>query len=933
MMRSLYNGISGLRNHQVRLDVIGNNIANVNTVGFKAGRITFEETLAQTLQGATRPPGDQGGINPVQVGLGMSIGSIDTLFSQGNIESTGQQTDLAIQGNGFFVVSDGNSNLFTRAGSFQYDAEGYLVNPSNGWKLQGILADKDGEIPSGGDITDIALPFGQKASAKATTAISYACNLNAGENPLGSIMESQKMLATAQSADSLLTMYNTDGQQLALSETDEVIFKVDATASSNILDLSNSEGTMLDLKSGDDVIVQSSVSDTTDLVDALGTGVHIIDTDSADQVLTFTAGDTVDIQVDGGVATTFALGTDFNTFGELAALMESYVNTVSTGATVKVETDGSFIIDNKGSSALTNLSITSSNAEFATALGSANGTIAINSATTTNRLNLYKTYRAGVDFNTLEEYAANVQEVIQRASTGATLDATTEGNSLTLDNSVGSSDLYGIKIYAEDRYIFNNAMLGIVDDISRGNTGQSEELNYIRKHTIGSDINTLSDLATELNNDMSAVSSGATVRFTNGKFTYDNSTGTENLSNISIYSSPNNGKFQQIMDISTNLSTTSGPDSSLKFLDVAADTDLLIDLYNAAGDSIGLSIADDITLLTGTVGDSTFADRQLITNLTSTNDLSDLVNQLSDALFGSNPLPDETIEITSDGKLKVTGAKGLSNAITGLTLGSGAQVGDNSNVNFSSALTFNTIQNAKDITHSASIVTYDTLGEKHTMKMTWTKSDQENEWTWQATIEGEGEEEVITGNSGKLSFNDDGSLRSFNYDNGATSFEYNPGNGAETVKIELDPGEFGTTKGITGFSSPSTTVATSQDGYPMGNLDSISIDNVGLVTGIFTNGVSSTIAQVALATFNNAGGLLKVGDNMYQRSGNSGDAVIGTAGKSIQATMTPGALEMSNVDLAQEFASMIVAQRGYQANARVISTSDEMLTELVNLKR
>jgi flagellar hook protein FlgE len=102
MMRSLFSGVSGLRNHQVRMDVIGNNVSNVNTVAFKTGRVTFKEGFAQLLQGASRPPGDHGGINPIQIGLGMQIGSIDTLFSQGNLETTGLNTDLAIQGYAFF---------------------------------------------------------------------------------------------------------------------------------------------------------------------------------------------------------------------------------------------------------------------------------------------------------------------------------------------------------------------------------------------------------------------------------------------------------------------------------------------------------------------------------------------------------------------------------------------------------------------------------------------------------------------------------------------------------------------------------------------------------------------------------------------------------------------------------------------------------------
>src|SRR5689334_17118821 len=176
MLRSLFAGVSGMRNHQVRMDVIGNNIANVNTVAFKAGRVTFKEGFAQLLQGASRPPGDQGGINPIQVGLGMQIGSIDQLFTQGNIETTGQNTDLAIQGDSFFVVRKGNQSFYTRSGNFQFDAEGQMVSPTNGFVVQGRMYE-NGQLQDG--IKDIKLPFGQKVSAKPTSEMKMAGNLDA----------------------------------------------------------------------------------------------------------------------------------------------------------------------------------------------------------------------------------------------------------------------------------------------------------------------------------------------------------------------------------------------------------------------------------------------------------------------------------------------------------------------------------------------------------------------------------------------------------------------------------------------------------------------------------------------------------------------------------------------------------------------------------
>ncbi|HEX7020110.1 MAG TPA: flagellar hook protein FlgE [Gemmatimonadaceae bacterium] len=180
MLRSLFAGVSGLRNHQVRMDVIGNNVANVNTVAFKAGRVTFKEGFAQLVQGASRPPGDQGGTNPIQVGLGSQIGSIDTLFTQGNLETTGMNTDMAIQGESFFVVAKGAQHYYTRSGNFQLDADGRLVSPTNGFVVQGRTA-VNGKLSD--TIGDIKLPFGQKTSASATTKVSLAGNLDASSAP------------------------------------------------------------------------------------------------------------------------------------------------------------------------------------------------------------------------------------------------------------------------------------------------------------------------------------------------------------------------------------------------------------------------------------------------------------------------------------------------------------------------------------------------------------------------------------------------------------------------------------------------------------------------------------------------------------------------------------------------------------------------------
>lgn len=181
MMRSLYSGVSGLQNHQTRMDVIGNNISNVNTTGFKRGRVNFQDMISQQVGGAAKPTEELGGVNPKDVGLGMTIATIEQVFSQGNLQTTGVSTDVAIQGNGFFILKDGDESFYSRNGQFGLDSNGTLVNPANGQRVQGWMArDLNGEqiVQTAATPTDLVVPVGSKDPAKATENVLFACNLN-----------------------------------------------------------------------------------------------------------------------------------------------------------------------------------------------------------------------------------------------------------------------------------------------------------------------------------------------------------------------------------------------------------------------------------------------------------------------------------------------------------------------------------------------------------------------------------------------------------------------------------------------------------------------------------------------------------------------------------------------------------------------------------
>ena len=689
MIRSLFAGVSGLRNHQTFMDVIANNIANVNTVGFKRGRITFKESLSLLLKGAQSATGELGGKNPLQIGLGMTVGSIDQVFSQGNLESTGQVTDLAIQGEGFFVVKDGARKFYTRAGNFQLDAQGRLVSPSTGFILQGKSANSKGKIAEGTPVGDITLPFGQKTPAQATSSVGFAGNLDAGGISKGSLLTSDNLYAI-----------ETDG-------------------SSDVNNLYANGA-----------------------ADAAITGM----TNNSSQV------------------------------------------TISDGTTTKIYTY-------------------------------VEGTAELN------------------EFNTLKDLLDNI-------------------------NTDFSSTL-------------NAVMIAATGEIEFENTSSSSV--------------TLTITSTNLNLDQALSAADATLA-------------------------------------AAAKSTTD------EFSHIAKDADLLINLRNDAGGSLALA-ATDIIRANGSIGGTAITEGTV--TVTATMTYSDLAESL-ESIYRIKRA--DGVDVNDlDGSLVLHGDGGLVNEltlidITAETSGGSARTEFNKILDDSAGNWFESVE-ATDYSQSASITVFDSKGESHVVSVKYIKDPVEaNKWRWEATIEGLGPER-LSGDTGEITFDSEGNLKTYTYDGGASSFRFLPENGANVVEIKFDPGTFGEINGLSQFDGSPNAIANVQDGYTVGELSHITIDSNGVISGVYTNGVAQDLARVVLATFNNPTGLVRVGDNLYDVSGNSGQAVVGDAGSTIQSTITSGALELSNVDLVEEFTKMIIAQRGFQANARVTTVSDRILEEVVRLKQ
>ncbi len=209
-LTALFTGSTGLQANSQALDVVGNNLANLNTTGYKTQRTLFKDLVYQTLNPGSAPTATTGGTNPAQVGFGVGVGSIDSLFGQGSVTPTGRNLDAAIQGRGFFVVSNGAATAYSRAGSFAVDAGGFLIDPNTGYRVQrtgnvgeGSAAQPGFQVPGN---NSIRVPFGTGAAGTKTTAVTYQGNLSS-------------TLQVGQSATTAIQVYDSQSTPRALSVT------------------------------------------------------------------------------------------------------------------------------------------------------------------------------------------------------------------------------------------------------------------------------------------------------------------------------------------------------------------------------------------------------------------------------------------------------------------------------------------------------------------------------------------------------------------------------------------------------------------------------------------------------------------------------------------------------------------------------------------
>ncbi|MFH1144393.1 MAG: flagellar hook protein FlgE [Candidatus Eisenbacteria bacterium] len=312
MMRALFTAVSGMTGNMLRLDVIGNNIANMQTTGFKSGRLDFEEALAQTRRCAAAPGDGRGGTNPFQIGGGSLIGSASQLYTQGSLQLTGGSTDLAVQGPGLFVLRDGARTRYTRDGAFQIDAAGRLVGSDGRFFVQGYGYDRVSQA-FGSQLQDLQVPSDEIDPAQASGAIVFSGNLDADSDPVGSV------LRTA-------SFYGLGGER-ALAETRLIDLRASALGEGALLEV----GDVLQMEAivgGVEVAADFSVAQTTTLADLVSAIGGLLNQSRSGETLT------ASVDADGRVS---ALSP--NALGLQAAIGSLEISTTGSDGTPRTQAD------------------------------------------------------------------------------------------------------------------------------------------------------------------------------------------------------------------------------------------------------------------------------------------------------------------------------------------------------------------------------------------------------------------------------------------------------------------------------------------------------------------------------------------------------------------------------------------------------------------
>ncbi|EAJ5084986.1 flagellar hook protein FlgE [Campylobacter coli] len=852
MMRSLWSGVSGLQAHQVAMDVEGNNISNVNTTGFKYSRADFGTMFSQTVKIATAPTDGRGGSNPLQIGLGVSVSSTTRIHSQGSVQTTDKNTDVAINGDGFFMVSDdgGLTRYLTRSGDFKLDAYGNFVNNA-GFVVQGWNINWDDQtIDSSRSPQNIFIDPGMHIPAAKSTEVAIKANLNSGLN-IGT--SSRNLYAL----DSVHGWNNKTQRPEDENDTGTTQFY---TTSKNAVEVTekgvdagslfNANGQGLNLREGQGIWVSyADAKFTTDRAN----GANVFDpnlTVAQQNNVIFWGNKDISVTLDINLNGVRIQNDNIRSLDEAIAYINTFTAPTDTrdGTGVKAvkKADGSgieFVNDN------------------------ADGT-------TDNMKNIDLTVNVGNsagERNTIN-YDANTGVFSPQ---GGNL-TTAQNDTDWIAQAAQAGQPQNVKVVTAHKYIYSSNPVTIPPMINPDG-GPAFQPNNGNRPTDPASANYWDAIQGSLKN-----TTERTFRTT------------EDLREL----------LQRDARYGVDYNGSGIIDNATPTFD-ANDINQAVKVVVTENGNFAISNANETSTIPANAGAganaATTDPKNMSFNITAYSNKQGTVST-NDAFT--------KIFKAFDGPLVI-----------------GNQIKESEQLKLSA--------------FSAGLEIYDSLGSKHTLEVQFVKQsttqDGGNEWQMiirvpepaEINTTGEGPTNIIVGTA---RFNNDGSLASYT----PRTINFSPNNGAApNQQIKLSFGTSGSNDGLVSSNSASTLTGQATDGYTSGNLkpDAIRVDDKGNILGEFTNGKTFAVAKIAMASVANNSGLEEIGGNLFKVTANSGAIVVGEAGTGGRGEMKTSALEMSNVDLSRSLTELIIIQRGYQANSKTISTSDQMLQTLIQLKQ
>ncbi|WP_442507158.1 flagellar hook-basal body complex protein [Novipirellula sp. SH528] len=807
---ALTTALTGLSASETQIDVIGNNLANSQTVGFKSSEAVFATQFLQTLSLGGGPTTDNGGTNPRQIGLGVQVAEIAANHNQGTIEISSSPSDLAIQGDGFFIVEGASSEqLYTRNGIFKLNSNAELVN-STGQRLLGYGVDEQFRLQES-ELVPMTVPLGTESVAKATENVSFEGTLT----PEGELATQGQIIQSLQLGDSKVP-------------------RADASS----------------------VIIESApLSDQTNItVDKSGVG-------------------------------TLAAGV----YQYRVALVDSQGNEAAPSGAINVTVGSGGRVD------LGSLPADPNGGDYPT-------------------VNVYRTGPNGQDFFRLGSAAA-----------GATFSDT--GATPLSSNALDTDTLTGNYTYM----------------ITYGRAGEPETRPsvMIGPQNIVAGRISLSDFPTP-----------PTPSITDGFPNYNEIKIYRNLSN-------DQNNFYLVDTVSPGETYTDGKsDAEISDLSVSGNKTLDLDgpQINAGTLLTDVLKRDGVTYekafqlgtlsYSGRKGERALGTQEFeVTTTTTLQDFIDFIEESSGIqtvqVDAQNPipqsenhLPGQTGTISAggyiqDGKIQFVSNNGESNALD-IDLAAFRIVGLDGNVTTPN-LAFGTVQEATGQSAVSDFVVYDSLGVPINVRMSTTLESRTNEQTiyrWFADSSGNQSNsgpDIAVG-TGLIKFDGNGNFINATNDKIAISREGTPS--VSPLQIKVD---FGRVSGLA--TANSTLAATQQDGSGPGVLNSFAIGEDGTIRGVFSNGISRDLGKIQLARFANPAGLEARGLNLYAQGVNTGLPVQGGPGQNGIGSVIGGALELSNTDIGKDLIALVLASTQYRGNSRVITTSQQLLDELLNLRR